>query len=344
LWLVNFLDKEDFLMNHRPSGSLPVSKAIEGFLNFKAAEGLSDRTLDSYRRQLQKWLEYHGDKDVVRITASELMQYLNWLRTEYVPHSFGTPKERLSPKTLRNFWITLSAFFTWASREFKVPSPMKEVPAPKFKSAIVEPFSQDEVQNMLKVCLYSREVKPGNRRSFVMRLPNGYRDQAIVMILVDTGLRAMELCSLRVKNVDAKTGKVEIEDGRDGGAKGGKGRIVYVGKAARRALWRYLAERDDGDDDDAYVFQARDAHPFNPNSLRKLIVSIAERAGVKNAHPHRFRHTFAITYLRSGGDVFTLQALLGHSSLDMVRRYALIADLDVERAHRKASPADNWRL
>ena len=63
-------------MNHRPSGSLPVSKAIEGFLNFKAAEGLSDRTLDSYRRQLQKWLEYQGDKDVVRITASELMQYL----------------------------------------------------------------------------------------------------------------------------------------------------------------------------------------------------------------------------------------------------------------------------
>ncbi|MCG2786890.1 MAG: tyrosine-type recombinase/integrase [Anaerolineae bacterium] len=331
-------------MNHRPPGSLPVSKAIVGFLSFKTAEGLADRTIDSYQRQLQKWLEYLGDKDVATITVAELTQYFSWLRNEYVPHSFGGGKDRLSPKTLRNFWITLSAFFTWACREFKIPNPMKEVPSPKFKNSPVEPFTQDEMQEMLKVCLYSREAKPGNRKSFVMRLPNGYRDQAIIMTLLDTGLRAMELCSLRIKHVDTKTGKVEIQHGRDGGAKGGKGRIVYLGKAARRALWRYLADREDGEEPTAIVFEARDSRPFNPNSLRQLIQSIAERAGVKKAHPHRFRHTFAITYLRSGGDVFTLQALLGHSSLDMVRRYAMIADLDVERAHRKASPADNWRL
>ncbi|MDX9991197.1 MAG: phage integrase N-terminal SAM-like domain-containing protein [Anaerolineales bacterium] len=215
-------------MNHRPPGSLPVSKAIVGFLSFKTAEGLADRTIDSYQRQLQKWLEYLGDKDVATITVAELTQYFSWLRNEYVPHSFGGGKDRLSPKTLRNFWITLSAFFTWASKEFKMINPMKEVPSPKFKSPPVEPFTQDEMQAMLKVCLYSREVKPGNRKSFVMRLPNGYRDQAIIMTLLDTGLRAMELCSLRVKNIDSKTGKVEIEAGREGGAKGGKGRIVYL--------------------------------------------------------------------------------------------------------------------
>jgi integrase/recombinase XerD len=75
-----------------------------------------------------------------------------------------------------------------------------------------------------------------------------------------------------------------------------------------------------------------------------LIKRIAERAGVKNAYPHKFRHTFAITYLRSGGDIFTLQEMLGHGSLDMVRHYAKVAQVDVEQAHRKASPADNWRL
>lgn len=78
--------------------------------------------------------------------------------------------------------------------------------------------------------------------------------------------------------------------------------------------------------------------------MRQLIASLGERAGVRKCHPHRFRHTFAITYLRSGGDVFTLQAMLGHSSLDMVQHYARLAQTDIEQAHRRASPADNWHL
>jgi integrase/recombinase XerD len=83
---------------------------------------------------------------------------------------------------------------------------------------------------------------------------------------------------------------------------------------------------------------------LNPDVLRQVIQRIGERAGVNHAYTHKFRHTFAITYLRSGGDIFTLQALLGHSSLDMVRHYAKIAEVDVAEAHKRASPADNWRL
>jgi integrase/recombinase XerD len=78
--------------------------------------------------------------------------------------------------------------------------------------------------------------------------------------------------------------------------------------------------------------------------LRQVIKGLGDKAGVKKCHPHRFRHTFAITYLRSGGDIFTLKSLLGHGSLDMVEHYTRIAEVDVELAHRKASPADNWRL
>ena len=79
-------------------------------------------------------------------------------------------------------------------------------------------------------------------------------------------------------------------------------------------------------------------------SHRSLFNRLGARAEVKKVYPHKFRHTFAITYLRSGGDVFTLQSLLGHGSLDMVQHYARIAEVDVEQAHRKASPADNMRL
>jgi len=73
---------------------------------------------------------------------------------------------------------------------------IKEIPAPRFQNAPIEPFTQDDVQRMLKVCIYSREADPVNRRRFVMRRPTANRDQAIILTLVDTGLRALELCSL----------------------------------------------------------------------------------------------------------------------------------------------------
>jgi integrase/recombinase XerD len=162
--------------------------------------------------------------------------------------------------------------------------------------------------------------------------------------LLDTGLRARELTSLLISNVNLKTGRVVVEHGVIGGAKGGKGRTVFIGKSSRRALWGYLTSREDSDDPDSPLFLAIGERMMSTNALRLMIKSLARKAGVDNAYPHKFRHTFAIAYLRSGGDVFTLQALLGHSTLDMVRHYAKIAEIDIEKAHRKASPVDNWRL
>lgn len=116
---------------------------------------------------------------------------------------------------------------------------------------------------------------------------------------------------------------------------------MWVGSRTRPALWRYLQERD-ALDPAAPLFVSATGKALTVSALRKRLVAIGARCDVPDAHPHRFRYTFSIQYLRNGGDIYTLQALLGHSSLTMVSHYLKIAQADVENAHRRASPVDNW--
>jgi len=191
-------------MNRCPV-SLSASKAIDGFVKYKAAEGLSPRTISSYVVILQKWVEHRGDHLLAEITTDDLRDYLAWLRTDYQPHRFSQKTHPLSAKTLRNIWVTFSAFFGWASSEFKIPNPVSEIPAPRFQVALIEPFTKEEVEK-LRLC--AREAKTVFRRSFVMRPPQALRNQALLLVLLDTGLRASELCALKIGDAALKTGKV----------------------------------------------------------------------------------------------------------------------------------------
>ena len=188
-------------MNRRPSG-LQLSKAVVGFLQYKAAEGLSPTTLTSYEGHLKLWISYASDVEIDEVTAQDLRAYLAWLRTDYKPRRLTGGDQPLSPKSVRNVWVTLSSFFTWASTEFDLPNPMKAVPAPRFERAPVDPFSKEDVEALLKACKFSREANTTDRRRFTMRRHTARRDQAIILTLLDTGLRASELCSLKVGDVD----------------------------------------------------------------------------------------------------------------------------------------------
>ncbi len=154
--------------------------------------------------------------------------------------------------------------------------------------------------------------------------PTALRDEANILALLDTGLRSSELFSLDFGELDIKTGKLVVRHGPAGGTKGGKGRIVYLGKAASQSLRRHTVTRDDKDRQDAPPFAAG-TRRMGRDALRQLTFYLGEAANAKKCHPHRFRHTFAITCLRSGGDDFTLQAILGHTSLSIVQQYARLA-------------------
>ncbi len=219
---------------NRSSSGLNLVKCIDGFNKYKTAEGLSYRSVDSYNRALQKWVEYQGDVPISQISADDIRSYLAWLRTEYTPVRLNGKTHPLSPKTLRNIHITFQAFFGWVCQEFKLPNPMQDIPAPRYKKAPVESFTREEVELLIKACLYCREAQTEFRRSFAMKRATANRDQMIIMILLDTGLRASEFCKLKVEDVDLKTGRAVIKHGFEGGAKGGKGRTVFLGKATRK--------------------------------------------------------------------------------------------------------------
>jgi Phage integrase, N-terminal SAM-like domain len=130
-------------MNRRPLNSLPLQKAITGFVNYKTAEGLSDRSVDSYRRILERWAEFAGNKNVAQFTDHDINSYLFYIRTEYVPSRWSRDTRNLPPKTLRNIWITMCSFFRWANSEFHIESPMKNVPAPRFQKLEIEPLTRE---------------------------------------------------------------------------------------------------------------------------------------------------------------------------------------------------------
>ena len=168
-----------------------------------------------------------------------------------------------------------------------------------------------------------------------MKRPTAARDKALLLLLLDTGLRVGEVNRLKIMDVDLSNGEVHVRP--YGSGQKTKPRTVYLGKAARRSMWLYLSRLDEPRKDESLFRQTT-------GNIRSLLYRMGERANVQDVYPHRFRHTFAVQFLRNGGDVFTLQRILGHSSLDMVRRYLALADADSAEAHRKASPADRWRL
>jgi len=119
--------------------------------------------------------------------------------------------------------------------------------------------------------------------------------------------------------------------------------VVPFSSITSLALWRYLATRPDARPVEPLFITTRD-RALNKYGVRDVVVSLGDRAGVDNAHPHRFRHTFAINFLRNGGNLLALQDLLGHERMDTVRIYAKQAEVDLERQQKGASPADRWKL
>ncbi len=302
---------------------MQLSDAIDEFLEYKeAVQRLSKTTLVDYRSTLKRFQRFMGDaRPIEAISARDVRKFLGTLD--------------VSKKRIKNIHVTLSSLWSWALQEGICDTHIVHtIQPPKPEKRVIVPFSRTDIEALLSATNFSLPYSRVGKRQCKHRLQNTLRDQVIILFLLDTGVRASELCKLRVSDI-----------GKDGvyvRGKGSKDRIVPMSDTVRAALQEYLRakKRKAGD----RVFQTIQGNPMTPSSLRGVIKRMARRAGVPKAHPHRFRHTFAINFLRNGGDVFSLQRILGHETLDMVKRYLAIAKSDITLAHAKASPVTRWGL
>lgn len=332
--------------------SITLSQACDGLVRYKSATGLSPNTIRNYRTtfaKLQAYFDGHPERSEAEsqdpafdsITRDQIIDFFAWLRDEYLSEPDGAAPRgqiKLSPKSILNIHTDLSGLWSWGVAEGFVPANIvRTIAPPDPKAPVVETLTKEEVDALLAACERGNTWK--TRQLTASERPTA--DRAIILTLLDTGLRASELCGMKVGDVNMTANSIKVL------GKGQKERLVYFGKRTSKALWKLLTPRLKDSKPEHLVFTVGpddDLRPMTCDVLRRLLVRIGERAKVANVYPHRFRHTFAITYLRNQGDLFTLQDLLGHSDIAMVRRYARIAQTDCAKAHQKASPVDNWRL
>lgn len=306
--------------------SFPLSRVMEGYVLSLRARHLSENTILDYTRTLHKFAGFLvTDPAVHEITSVHIELFL-------------ASHKNLSNKSLKNYYIGLSALWTWLVREgFAAENIVRKLTPPKVEQKEVVPLSESEIKLIMGALNRSRIYTRGGQ-AIDHALGSMERNRAIILLMLDTGIRASELCDLKMEDMDSRNNRVFVKKG-----KGMKERTLPFSPRTGQMIWRYLASRRDAQPADP-LFASKLNRPMTRTKLAEMFANIGKRAGVAGFHPHRLRHTFAVMYLRNGGNAFSLQHMLGHSSLEMVRYYLKLAQVDIDNVHRRASPVDNLRL
>lgn len=296
-----------FCDHSKSSTALTWEDAERSFFLRCRALNLAESTKALYAIRLKLWRKWAESKGLLpdSVTVDDVTDFLDFMR-----------QAGRKGNTVDSAFRVLQTMFSHLGC-----SVIMNMKRPKTEKRIIKPFSLEQLRGLLAQI---------NTRTGL-----GVRDHALIVLLADTGLRISEALSLNVQDVDLEGTTLCIM------GKGRKERRVPFGRTTQGALIEWLK-----------VWKAKGKDPLWCNrygtrlhrrSFLTRLKIYGKRAGIDGIRvsPHTIRHFFAITYLRNGGDCFSLQKILGHSTLDMTRRYSELADTDTWDKHRTASPLDN---
>ena len=278
------------------------------------AQRKSPQTLRTYGEGVRQYLAWCTENDVEPMTRSSLNLF-----------TAGLLDGGAAASTARSRQLGVRRFAAWLAEEGEIPAdPFLGIKSPKLDEKVIEPLSDDQLRALLKACVPPKDAEP----KVALR---HRRDEAMVRLMLETGMRAGEVVALQLDDLDLAGGLVTVTRG-----KGGKGRVAPFGPEAALALDRYmrlrrshrLAERTD-------LWLGDRGKGFSYDALHKTLGERAKAAGIEGFHPHRLRHTAAHRWLAAGGSEGGLMAVAGWTRPDMLMRYT--------KAQASARAADEAR-
>jgi integrase/recombinase XerD len=292
---------------------MTLFEMFERFMNYKQTEGLAKPTIQGYYEHFHYLNDYLGrDIPNEEVTVELFRDYIG-----YMIHDQG-----LKPTTVNVRIRTNRAFLRYCFQEGWIDIPIHEKFKPiKTSEDEIQAFTPAEVKALLNQIDDSRFV--------------GFRDKVMIYVLLDTMVRISELLNMKRCNVDLKSGYIKLEPHE---TKTKRTRSVPISTKTIKLIEEYMRESEDFGSE--FLFVTYDGRDILSNTWRRRLTELGEMAVIQNKRvsPHTFRHTGALFYIMNGGDPFSLQKILGHSDMSMVRKYIQMTDSDVKRQHNSFSP------
>ncbi|MEN6388884.1 MAG: tyrosine-type recombinase/integrase [Syntrophomonas sp.] len=226
----------------------------------------------------------------------------------------------LSPTTINHRIRSIKQLFSFLNGEGIVCGSPTNGEKMKTPHMIIRPFEEDELR-----LLFNQPDKS----TFV-----GFRDYTIMLVLLDTGVRLIELENMKLDDVNLSSNKILVF------GKGAKEREVVFQSTTKQFLMRYIRLRNQLEHN--YLWISEMGNRLNRKTLQDRLKLYGHKAQLTKVRvsPHTFRHTCAKMYITKGGDILSLQKILGHSSLEMVRHYVNLWGSDLQQMHKRYSPVE----
>jgi len=300
-------------MTMRPTAvSLSLEAVFEKFLLFKQARNLSAESIAYYRNCYSFFAEFFGAERPIS-DFSEDIYYA------YIRH-LKQSRPNLRDITLNSYLRGLRVILYYAMELGYLPK--QKLDMMKADKDIKETYTDDELALLLK--------KPDIKKCSFAE----YRNWVMVNYFLATGNRVSTVVNIRICDIDFTDGMISLTK-----TKNRKAQVVPLSQTMLRILQEYLAYRQGTPED--YLFCSQFGKPFTRDGVQSAIQDYNTRRGVTKTSVHLFRHTFAKKWILAGGDIFRLQKLLGHSSLDIVKEYVNIFGADLKEQYDAFNPLEN---